>query len=347
MNQVDKNLIVAKTINKEGIAFYDATKPPFSLHGVWYEDGKFYRVNKDVAPLVSPSIVQKSTQTAGGRIRFKTNSTYIAIKAVLHNTEIVTIMADVAVKGFDFYADGIFVRSFSPPPGQGDGDFESIREVGDRREREITINLPLYSGISELYIGLDENATLTAADPYRIEKPVVFYGSSITNGACASRPGMTYESIISRRLNCDFHNLGFGGSARGEDAMADYVAGFDMSAFVYDYDHNAPTVEHLRATHEAMFKKVREKHPTLPIIMLSRPHDLNREALARRFEVVKATYDNARAAGDENVYLINGSTLFDGLYEDYTVDAVHPNDLGFDRMAKAVGDILEKIFAEK
>ena len=81
--------------------------------------------------------------------------------------------------------------------------------------------------------------------------------------------------------------------------------------------------------------------------MLSRPQDLNREALAKRFEVVKATYDNARAAGDENVYLINGSTLFEGFDFDYTVDAVHPNDLGFSRMAKAVGDILEEIFSKK
>ena len=346
MNQVDKNLIVPKIIDKNGIAFYDATKPPFSHHGVWYEDGRFYRVDKDVAPLVSPNIVQKSTQTAGGRIRFKTNSRKIAIKAVLHNTEDVSIMADVATKGFDFYADGIFVRAFSPVPGQGDGDFESIREVGcESKEREITINLPLYSGISELYIGLEEGATLTYAAPYKISKPVVFYGSSITNGACASRPGMTYESIISRRLGCDFHNLGFGGSAKGERAMADYIAGMEMSAFVYDYDHNAPTVEHLKDTHEAMFEKIREKHPTLPVIMLSRPQDLNREALAQRFEVVKSTYDNARAAGDENVYLINGSTIFEGLDADYTVDATHPTDIGFLHMARAVGDILEKIFA--
>ena len=348
MNQVDKNLIVPKTINKEGIVFYDATKPPFSHHGVWYEEGKFYRVDKDVAPLVSPSVVQKSTQTAGGRIRFKTDSTYIAIKAVLHNTEDVAIMADVAVKGFDFYADGVFVRSFSPVPRQGDGDFESIRDVsGERREREITINLPLYAGITELYIGLEENASLKEAAPYRISKPVVFYGSSITNGASASRPGMTYEGMISRRLDCDFHNLGFGGSARGESAMADYIAGMEMSAFVYDYDHNAPSVEHLINTHEAMFKKVREKHPTLPIIMLSRPQDLDKEGLKKRFEVVKATYDNAKASGDENVYLINGSTLFEGLEADYTVDAIHPNDLGFQRMANAVGDILEGIFGKK
>ena len=343
MNQVDKNLIVPKTIDKNGMAFYDVTKPPFSLHGVWYEDGKFYRVKKDVAQNVSPNVVQKSTQTAGGRVRFKTDSTNIAIKAVYHNTEDVTIMADVAVKGFDFYADGVFARSFSPVPGQGDGDFESKRDIGDRREREITVNMPLYSGITELYIGLDEGASLSAADPYKISKPVVFYGSSITNGACASRPGMTFESMVSRRLNCDFHNLGFGGSARGERAMAEYVASFDMSAFILDYDHNAPTVEHLAATHEPFYKTVREKHPDIPIVMLSRPQDPHREVLQPRFEVVKATYDNAVAAGDKNVYLINGSTLFEGFEFDYTVDAVHPNDLGFYRMAEAVSDILEKV----
>ncbi len=347
MNQVDKNLIVATKINTDGIVFYDATKPPFSHHGVWYEDGRFYRVPKDVAPKVSPNVVQKSTQTAGGRIRFKTNSNNIAIKTVLHNTEDVTIMADVATKGFDFYADDIFVRSFSPPPRQDDGDFESLRGIGgEHREREITVNMPLYSGVSELYIGIDEGATLSAADPYKITKPVVFYGSSITNGACASRPGMTYESIISRRLSCDFHNLGFGGSAKGERAIAEYIADLEMSAFVLDYDHNAPTVEHLLNTHEPMFKTVRAKHPTLPIIMISRPQYDARADREARFNVIKSTYDNARAAGDKNVYIINGSTLFEGLDADFTVDAIHPTDAGFLCMAKAIGGVLEEIFSK-
>lgn len=344
MNQVDKNLIVPKTIKADGLTFYNAVKEPFSLHGVWYDDGKLYRVDKNVAPTVSANIVQKSTQTAGGRVRFRTNSTRIAIKAVLHNTEDVTIMTDVATKGFDFYADGDFVRCFSPVPGQGDGDFESLRETGEAREREICVNLPLYSGIEELYIGLDEGATLSAPKPYTIEKPVVFYGSSITNGACASRPGMTYESMVSRRLDCDFHNLGFGGSARGERTMAEYIAGFDMSAFVLDYDHNAPTVEHLEKTHEAFFMTVREKHPDIPIVMLSRPHDLNTDGLIKRYEVVKRTYEAARARGDQNVYLICGYELFEGMNDDLTVDAIHPNDIGFLRMANAVAEVLEKAF---
>ena len=344
MKQVDKNLIVPKTINKEGIVFYDARYEPFSHHGVWYEDGKFYRVDKNVALKVSPNVVQKSTQTAGGRIRFKTDSPYIAVKAVLHNTEDVSIMAEVATKGFDFYADGNFIRSFAPVPGQGDGDFESLREVeGECREREITINMPLYSGVFELYIGLKEGATLAAADPYKISKPVVFYGSSITNGACASRPGMTYESIISRKLDCDFHNLGFGGSAKGEPAIVEYIASFEMSAFILDYDFNAPTVEYFRATHEPMFKAVREAHPTLPIIMLSRPHDLHKDLVKSFYEVIKETYENAVSAGDKNVYFINTPTIFAGLGEDFTVDSIHPNDLGFLRMAEAVGEILSRV----
>ena len=342
MRQVDKNLIVPKTINKEGIVFYDVTQDPFSLHGVWYEDGMFYRVEKNIASLVSKNVVQKSTQTAGGRVRFRTNSSYIAIKAVYHNTEDVSIMADVATKGFDLYADGVFVRSFSPVPGQGDGEFESIREVGERREREITINMPLYAGITELYIGIEGEATISRAKPYKITKPVVFYGSSISNGACASRPGMTFESIVSRKLNCDYHNLGFGGSAKGEPAMAEYIADLDMSAFVFGYDHNA-TVERLASTHETFFKIVRAKHPAIPIIMITRPQDLNKQELKKRFEIVKETYDKAVESGDKNVYIINGSSLYNGLDADYTVDAIHPNDLGFYRIADAITNVLEKV----
>ena len=155
---------------------------------------------------------------------------------------------------------------------------------------------------------------------------------------------MAYEAIISRKLDCDFHNLGFGGSAKGEPAIAEYIASLEMSAFVLDYDFNAPTPEHLQANHEPFFKTVREKYPKLPIIMLSRPQYSSGSDRERRYEIIKTTYDNAKATGDENVYLIKGSTLFDGLDADFTVDAVHPTDLGFSCMAKAIGGVLEEIF---
>ena len=86
---------------------------------------------------------------------------------------------------------------------------------------------------------------LKDAPEYRIKKPVVYYGSSITQGGCASKPGSSYESILSRRFDCDYINLGFSGTAKGEDEIVDYIKGLEMSVFVMDYDHNAPTTEHL------------------------------------------------------------------------------------------------------
>lgn len=345
-NQVDKNLIVEATINKNGMSFYPATEEPFSVHGVWWDTDRFYRVPREVAVTVSKNIVQKCDQTAGGRVRFKTNSPSVAIMAELHNTEQVAMMTPLSTMGFDLYANGVFVRSFVPPYGQLDGHFESKIAVGDSSEKEILIHFPLYSGVKSLYIGVVEGSTLSPAEPYKYEKPVVYYGSSITNGAAASRPGMTYESMLSRWLGVDHHNLGFGGSAKGEREIAEYVASLDMSVFVYDYDHNAPSVEHLLATHEPMFKIFRAKHPTTPVIFVSRPQ-YNRTADCRhRFEVIKQTYENARAAGDENVYLVCGSDLFDGLDADFTVDGVHPTDLGFRYMAQGLRPVLENALSK-
>jgi len=119
--------------------------------------------------------------------------------------------------------------------------------------RDILINFPLYNPVDEAFTGLDEDAELLPAAEYAHEKPVVFYGSSITQGACASHPGNAYCNILSRRLNTNNINLGFSGGCHGEDAMAEYLAALDMSVLVYDYDHNAESAEELQRTHERAF----------------------------------------------------------------------------------------------
>ena len=118
-----------------------------------------------------------------------------------------------------------------------------------------------------------------------------------------------------------------------------------MSAFVYDYDFNAPTVEHLLATHEPFFKIIREKNPTLPIILCTRPSAFRTgtEDTAQRYEVVKKTYDNAIAAGDKNVYLMNGLDFFGELDCECMVDGTHPNDFGYHLMAEKIGELLSKL----
>jgi hypothetical protein len=132
--------------------------------------------------------------------------------------------------------------------------YESVIRFETRRKREITINFPLYSSVSALYIGLEENAVVEPSAGYKNKKPMVFYGSSITQGACASRPGNSYANIVSRTLGIDHINLGFSGNAKGEQTMADYIASLDMSVFVYDYDYNAPDPEHLQNTHQKCSK---------------------------------------------------------------------------------------------
>ncbi|MBQ1231493.1 MAG: hypothetical protein IIX73_03920, partial [Clostridia bacterium] len=166
----------------------------------------------------------------------------------------------------------------------------------------------------------------------------------ITHGVAASRPGNIYPLIISRTLDTNILNLGFSGNAKGEPEIAEYIAGLNMSAFVYDYDYNAPNVEHLEATHEAMFKIIRKANPELPIIMLSRPKAHLTDLEIKRMEIIRQTYDNARAAGDENVYFIAGTDLLTkDVWETALVDAAHPNDSGFLSMAKTLTSLLEKI----
>ena len=234
------------------------------------------------------------------------------------------------------------MRTFVPPVDIKDG-YESIIEFEDSRLREVTINFPLYSNVIDLYIGLQEGSNVLEASPYKNEKPVVYYGSSITQGGCASRPGMAYQSILSRQFNLDFLNLGFSGSAKAEDEMVEYIKGLDMCAFVYDYDHNAPTTEHLEKTHEKMFKAIREAHPDIPIIIMPRPKHILNEEEKKRHNIVETTYKNAVANGDKNVYFIGSQELTALCGYEGTVDSCHPTDFGFSSIAKAVAEVFDKI----
>ena len=372
ISKIDKNFAVNTKIGKDDVVYRNVLEEPFKVYGVYHEDGKFRRLPESVAKSVSDAVHALHANTAGGRVRFKTNSPYIAIYAEIENVCRMPHFPLTASAGFDLYGDyGIkdrFLWPFVPPYDVGDS-YESVADLFTWEEREFTINFPLYTDVKNLYVGVAEDAYIKAPDPYKIEKPVVYYGSSITQGGCASRPGNCYEAIISRRLSCDHINLGFSGVARAELEIANYVKGLDMSAFVFDYDHNATSIQHLKDTHERMYKLVREEHPDIPIIFASKPkyyNDLYGErwfagqyglhpeeiktmddegnfGLTRTAEVIQETYDRAIASGDKNVYYIPGGELMKYCQHDGTVDVSHPTDYGFASMAKVFGDLLEKV----
>ena len=340
--KVDKNFAVQTQIQREGLCFHDAESAPFRICGVYRDGELFRRLPEAVARNTNDGVLRLHANTAGGRVRFVTDSPFIAISAEMGSVGKMPHFPFTGSIGFDMYSGKRYIHTFVPPIDVTE-HFEAIRDVTPGL-REYTINFPLYSEVRKLWIGLQEGCRLEAAPEYSIADPVVYYGSSITQGGCASRPGCAYQSIITRTLDCDHINLGFSGNAKGEDAIAEYIAGLKMSAFVYDYDHNAPSPEHLEATHQRMFRIIRKANPELPVLMLTRPKYYLTAEEEKRQEIVRRTYESALAEGDRNVYFIPGTELLLELVrEEALVDNCHPADGGFISMAYVIGQKLKEI----
>ena len=351
ITEIDKNF-KNENAYRPDMVLYNVKEKPFKLYGfVECEDNAFKRIPTEVAQQISSGVKYSHAHTSGARVRFKTNSEYIILKAKMSSFTVLPHMPITGTSSFDLYADGEYVSTLFPPLTYDgfepvfelkDG-FEAITTFNDKKMRDIVIHFPLYNNVDELFIGISDNAELVEGGEYKYTKPVVFYGSSITQGGCASRPGNAYISIISRWLDTDIVGLGFSGNAVAGETVANYIANLDMSVFVYDYDFNSPSEEHLAKTHEEMFKIIREKNPNLPIVMASRVNKVSEEN-KRRFKIIEETYNNAIANGDKNVYIINGMDILTSIDKEiFTVDGVHPNDFGFYCMAKAFGDVIKNL----
>ena len=284
--------------------------------------------------------------TSGIRARFYTDSCNIRI--IANNGQMAQYMhlPASAHSGFDIYLNNIFINNVRPLFEKTELDETIVLQVQKKRNL-VDIYFPLYNSVKSFSFELDKGALFERAD--EPEKPVVFYGSSITQGGCASRPGNSYVNMLSTMLGRNIINLGFSGSAKGDIPIAEYIATLDIAAFVYDYDHNAIDTDWLRKTHEPFFKALREQNPELPVIMMSRPgYEKWVDIAPANTAVVITTYLNALNSGDENVYFIDGKSLF-GTYgrDRCTVDGTHPNDIGFERMAESVYPVLKEILEEK
>lgn len=330
--------------DKPDIEWHEVHEKPFSIHGLLCKDA-LTRMSDEDSSKVSPAVHSGSASPAGGRIRFATDSPYIAIKADVsaydNGSPHVTRLA---YTGFDIYvSDGgrqQYCGSFYPPI-DCEEYVEGIKDVGCDGIREFTVNLPLARAVKALHIGIKKGSVLKEHSEYRHPVPVAFYGSSITQGFAASRPGTAYESFISRKYDCDYYNFGYSGHCRGELAMADFLGRLDISLLVLDYDHNAPDTDNLKATHEPFFKRFRELKPDLPVIMVTKPDGRLLGADRDRRSVIMNTYLNAKSLGDENVYFIDGYSFFpDDVRFDCTVDGCHPNDLGMYMMADKIGTVI-------
>lgn len=359
IEEIDKNFKTAE-LGGNPIRFYNAHVAPFSVEGFpWRKEGEltFYRLPRELTTAeVNEGALWLANQTAGGAIRFRTDSKYIAIRAKLVYSSDMNHMPRAGSAGFDIYL-GTGAKAMHVGTAQPCRDQEQMEQMifthPDHKGKilDYTLDLPLYGGCEAVEIGVEPGAKILPPSKHKYDLPVLFYGSSITQGGCASRPGNAYTSRLCKTVKAPQVNLGFSGSGRGEIAVANAIASVPLSAFVMDYDHNAPTLEHLEATHEPFFKAIRAAQPDLPVIFMSKCDiwgELGEDCPAvkagrQRRDVIRRTYENALKAGDKNVYFVDGDTLFGNSERTAcTVDRCHPNDLGFERMYRAVLPTLKK-----
>lgn len=332
--------------------FYSITEYPIKIHGLAVTDvqeRKFWRLPQEMLEIM-PQYDFLGKRATGGRVRFCTDSANLTVKMTLAQAKEDINIPLSGSAGADIYLGKGKEARFLGYIAPGNHIMEEVSvEKNFQKEKEmevVTINLPRNDHLLSMEIGIDDDAVIAEAPAYTTAKPIVFYGSSITEGGCAARVGNAYTSLVCRWLDADYRNYGFSGSARGEQEFAKYITEHkDISAFVYDYDHNAPDAEHLKATHEPFFLTIRNKFPDLPVLFMSRPDtDGDIKDSTQRRDIIYQTYQNAVERGDKNVRFLDGGTFFgtEGRCE-CTVDGTHPNELGFMRMAEAVYPVLKEI----
>jgi len=318
----------------------------------WYSEngGELFRLPAKLKDTYRPPVWDLAQSPSGGRLRFRTNSSALAIRLEYPEPPKMANMHAFGQTGVDLYADGVYRGTAVASPDAKPG--KTIEHVyfkdQPRVDREITLYLPLYMAVKVLGIGLDAEAHLQPAKPFAASGPVVFYGTSITQGGCASHSGMSYQAILGRMLNLDFVNLGFSGNGKGEPELARAVASINASCFVLDFAQNNPTVDSLAQVYAPFVEAIRNAHPETPILVVTPIYAAHEswsrdERLEGMRELIRQVAARRIAAGDRHLEIVEGTDLLGPARGDGLVDGTHPNDLGFQWMAEGLGTRIAKV----
>ena len=331
--------------------YYDASRFPLLGKATQDTGTRYERLPDSLKNISRPPLWNLSRNSAGMAIRFRSNSTQIAVKWESLFNNHMNHMTDVGIKGLDLYCwegnkQWRFVNSARP---SGKTNQATIIANMLPTEREYMLYLPLYDGLVSLSIGVDSLATIDQPlidYPIR-KKPVVFYGTSILQGGCASRPGMAHTNIISRRLNRECINLGFSGNAFLDLEVAKVISEVDASVFILDFVPNA-SVEQMKERMETFYRIIRSKHPDTPIIFIEDPiftHTRYDERIAkevqRKNDTLKEIFNRLKKEDEKNIIFISSKDML-GEDGEATVDGVHFTDLGMTRYADLVCPIIKK-----
>ena len=347
-------LASATCASAQGMTFYPAQN--FTVIGKGFTDTEtpLERLPVRLKGVTRDRVWYLGKNTSGLAIRFRTASKTIGARWELYENTVMNHMAFVGIKGLDLYslADGKWQFVCTGRPA-GKTTTAKIIENLSGEEREYLLYLPLYDGVLSLEIGVDSAATITKPNSPALQpgSPIVFYGTSITQGGCASRPGMAYPSILSRWLNREVVNLGFSGNGRLDYEIAEAMATIPAACYVIDCVPNV-TADEIREKAARFVDIIRKAKPTTPIIMIENPlfpHTRFDTKLTTYVQDKNAefrqVYEQRRRAGDRHITYIEAKNLI-GHDQEATVDGIHLTDLGFMRLAETVYPVFRRVLKQ-
>ena len=351
--KLDPAMAASKASNPN-LDWYDVTKWGIEGRILPDQDRKlwFDRLPSSAEGKVTDAVWNLSRDSAGMMARFKTSSSAISVHYKVRKSQLgMPHMPATGVSGIDLYArdnDGKWKWVQVTKPATQEVQTEIIQGL-EPGVREYAAYLPLYNGIEFLKIGVEKGASFEGLAPRG--KPIVFYGTSITHGACASRPGMVHTNILGRKLDMPIVNLGFSGNGRMDQAVGEFLVQLDAAVFVIDCLPNMQPAD-VTAKCEPLVKQLRAAKPNTPIVLVEDRRFTNdwftpkkRQFHTDNHAALRKAYDSLVAQGIEKLFYIHGDSLYGDDTEGAT-DASHANDLGFMRQADVFEPVLRKALSK-
>jgi len=334
---------------------YDPKNKPFKIYGLpFFDTDRVYRRLPLNPPFKLPDAVERlAWQPSGGQIHFRARMREMHVRAVMASPCAMANMCPMGQSGIDCYLRDIgtedrlrYYSTVCPKsPTKETVTDAYLLQSETVRTYDVVINLPLYMRMDELELSFDDDAEIMPSEPYKNSGRIVLYGGSITQGGCASRPGMSYSNILSRWLDTEFVNFGFNGSGKAEDEVAEAIAlTDDVKLFIINTMGNCPDGDYIREHYPRFISILRRKYPAVPILLWSfgtwagyRFNETARAKFDGKIDAERDVYELFKSRND-NIYLsrANYTDEFMGreLTSEFAVDGTHPTDFGMVLTAK-------------
>lgn len=351
-------LLFCVSVKAQTLQWYDpATAQGISGRG-WQSNmaNPYDRLPQKAEQMVRPAVWKLSQNSAGLYIDFKTSASTLVVRYQVKGNQAMPHMPATGVSGVDLYAQDEKGQWQWASAKYKFGDTIEYRYTNliGTQEKTFRLYLPLYNNVNWMQIGANARAAFTFLAP-DVQKPIVAYGTSIMQGACASRPGLAWTNLLNRQLNRPVINLGFSGNGQLEEPLIDLLNETDAGLFILDCMPNLVlggsfSREEVEKRIRSSVRALQAKHPQTPILLAEHccglPGSNLDTAMVSKYaiisEVVATTFAQLQKEGIKNIYLLTAKEI--GFNYENTVDGTHPNDLGMKKYADAYEVAIRRIF---